>query len=83
MDFKVDVLSLDKYLRIIYEYDKMLSASSASDFGKEVTEVYKDVKKYVEGRPDKSTNSTQGIDRQVREEIISDLDHLIKKNESR
>lgn len=61
-----------------------------SDFGKEVGQVYRGIKKTVEempvvgGPPGASTGAgatAQPIDRSVREQVISDIDRLIERHE--
>lgn len=53
------------------------------DFQKEVADVHRGLKKSVEGMPERTAEKHEGIDRQVREQVISDLDGLIKDNESK
>ena len=58
-----------------------------SDFGKEVAKEYIDYQKMVQNRPLKNSTVEPGqagpsIDREVKEQIISDIDRLIEKHGS-
>ncbi len=56
-------------------------------FGKEMADIYKDIKEGISKRSIRDTSKTEHpvdhMDSNVKEQVISDLDGLIKKNEER
>ncbi len=56
-----------------------------SDFGKTVADTLKEIKKEFEGKADihHGTPQQKPVDKSVREEINSEFDKLIEKNEKR
>lgn len=54
-----------------------------SDFNREVTDVHRELRKSVEEKAvnTSETDAPNGMDRSVKEQVISDLDGLIEKRE--
>jgi hypothetical protein len=62
--------------------------AAASDYGKEVADIFRGIKQDFEKKPiaDRSEGKTPQagtVDPSVREQVISDIDHLIEKHEDR
>jgi hypothetical protein len=53
------------------------------DFGKEVGQVFRGIREGVEKAPVRDNNAKQAgsMDRSVKEQVLSDIDGLIKKHE--
>jgi L-lactate utilization protein LutB len=58
-------------------------AVEKSDFGKAVANVYRTIKPMVENMPtiEPGVENSSAIDRSVKEQVISDIDHHIEENE--
>lgn len=55
----------------------------AGTFGKDVAKEFRSIKEHYENsRPSAGPSNTTGVDKSVREQVVSDLDRLIEKNES-
>src|SRR5271166_1851629 len=63
-------------------WNRSLDVAAKSDFGRKVADAYREIKKHFEGKPVASnspgtTPETGSVDGSVREQVISDIDHLI------
>ncbi len=61
--------------------------TATGPFGREVADIYKDLKEQIDKRPlrdpEKTEHPVNHMDPNVKEQVIGDLDGLIKKNEER